>query len=222
LEWTIQTSFLGTKTSYGASDKGANTRSNVWSKGVKRMKKIFCVLFIPLVIMLALGGCKDTVAPDDGGTLPPTSSPSATPSPPRTFEYEESTLGKLHIARATDKLLNKYESFHEYIHNKDGDTLLIRTDTVIRDFAFISVKYDDTGDKVSLLAGDTLFSVDELTPEKPFVVKMLDPGGVLPAYGISFVDDNGVKRHYSINLDKRGTEEAPPYFLDEFINGNSQ
>jgi len=186
------------------------------------MKERFCVLFITLVIMLALGGCKDTVAPDNSGTLPPTSSPSETPSSPATFEYEESTLGNFHIARTTDELLNKYASFHEYIDNKDGDTLIIRTDTAIKDFAFISVKYDDTGDKVSLLAGDTLFSVDELSPQKPFVVKMLDPGGVLPAYGISFVDENGVKRYYSINLDKRGVEEAPPYYLDEFKNGNSQ
>ena len=185
------------------------------------MKKRFCILFISLVIILALGGCKDAVKPEDSGTLPPTSAPSETPLSPATFEYVESTLGNFHISRTTDELLNKYDSFHEYIINGDGDTLIIRTDTAIKDFAFISVNYDDTGGKVSLLAGDTLFSVDELSPEKPFVVKLLDPGGVLPTYGISFVDENGVKRYYSINLDKRGVEEAPPYFLLEFENGNS-
>lgn len=177
------------------------------------MKKRFCVLFITLVITLALGGCNNAEQPPPGQ--------SKTPSSPATFEYEDSTLGNFHIARTTDELLNKYDSFHEYINNEDGDTLIIRTDTEIKDFAFISVNYDDTGDKISLLAGDTLFSVDELSPEKPFVVKLLDPGGVLPVYGISFVDENGVERYYSINLSGRGVEEAPPYSLIEFENRNS-
>jgi len=178
------------------------------------MKKRFCVLFITLVITLALGGCKNTGKPDNSDISPPSSSPSETPS--ATFKYEESTLGNFHIARATDELLNKYDLFHVYISDEDGDRLIILTDKAIKDFAFISVNYDDTGDKISLLAGDTLFSIEELSPEKPFVVKLLDPGGVLPAYGISFVDENGVKRYYSINMDRRGVEEAPPYFLLEF------
>jgi len=36
-----------------------------------------------------------------------------------------------------------------------------------------------------------LSSVDELSPEKPFVVKLLTYG-LVPAYGISFVDENSV------------------------------
>lgn len=182
--------------------------------GDKRMRKRFCVLFITLVITLVLGGCKSTGKPDNSDISLPSSSPSETPS--ATFKYVESTLGNFHISRTTDELLNKYDLFHEYISDEDGDMLIIRTDKAIKGFDFISVNYDDMGDKISLLAGDTLFSIDELSPEKPFVVKLLDPGGVLPAYGISFVDESGVKRYYSINMDRRGVEEAPPYFLLEF------
>jgi hypothetical protein len=49
-----------------------------------------------------------------------------------------------------------------------------------KNFAFISVDYDDKGDEISFLAGDILSSVDELSPEKPFVVKLLTHG-LVPA-----------------------------------------
>lgn len=134
--------------------------------------------------------------------------------------YVESTSENFHIALATDELLNRYDSFHEYINNEDGARLIIWTDTVIKDFDFITVDHDDTGGKLSFLPGDTLFSVDELSPEKPFVVKLLIPGST-PAYGISFVDENGVERYFSINLSGRGADEAPPYYLLE-ENWNSK
>lgn len=134
--------------------------------------------------------------------------------------YVESTLENFHIALATDELLNRYDSFHEYINHEDGARLIIWTDTVIKDFAFITVDHDVTVSKLSFLAGDTLFSVDALSPEKPFVVKLLIPG-ILPAYGISFADENGVERFFSINLSGRGAGEAPRYYLlDE--TGNSK
>jgi len=185
------------------------------------MKKRTSVFFIILVIMLALGGCKDSAQPDNSNTLPQTSAPSETPPSPASFEYAETTLENFHVALATNELLNKYDSFHEYINDEDGARLIIWTDTAVKDFAFITVDHDDTGDKLSFLAGDTLFSIDELSPEKPFVVKLLIPGS-MPAYGISFVDENGVDKLFSINLSGRGIEEAPPYYLlDESGNGEN-
>jgi hypothetical protein len=65
-----------------------------------------------------------------------------------------------------------------------------------------------------------LFSIDELSPEKPFVVQLLIPGST-PAYGISFVDENGDEKYYTINMSGRGEEEGPPYLLLEFENENS-
>jgi len=175
------------------------------------MKRRFYLLAIILVTMLAIEGCQDTAEPDGSDPLPPASAPS---------EYVESTLENFHIALATDELLNKYDSFHEYINDEDGARLIIWTDTVIKDFAFIAVDHDNTGGKLSFLTGDTLFPVDELSPEKPFVVKLLIPGST-PAYGISFVDESGVERCFSINLSGRGAQEAPPYYLLE-ENGNGK
>ncbi len=59
-----------------------------------------------------------------------------------------------------------------------------------------------------------LFSVDELTPDKPFVVKMLFVG-LFPTYGVTFEDENGQERLYTINAAGIGPEEGDPYSLNE-------
>lgn len=174
------------------------------------MKKRCCMLFITLVIMLGIGGCNNAERPSPVQT--------ETPSIPAPSGYLEAVLGSFHIAPATNELLNKYDLFHEYINDKDGVSLIIWANTQIEDFAFISIMNYDTGDKPSYFAGDTLFSVDELSPEKPFVVNLLIPGTV-PAYGISFLDENGVEKYYTIQLSGRDAEEAPPYYFLEFENG---
>ncbi|MEA4946474.1 MAG: hypothetical protein VB058_02765 [Oscillospiraceae bacterium] len=176
------------------------------------MKKNCCVLFIAFVIMLGTGGCDNTERPS------PTQ--SGTPSTPAPSAYTESALGDFHISLATDELSKKYDSFHEYINDEGGARLIIWPDTEAKDFAFISIsiRQEDLAGKLSYFAGDTLFLVDELSPEKPFVVDLLIPGA-MPAYGISFVDENGVEKYYIIQLSGRGAEEAPPYFFLEFENG---
>lgn len=191
------------------------------------MKRNLYILLVILIMMLGFTGCHSADQPTINQTQTPSSpidseTPSApinseTPLIPAPSEFVESTLGSLHIADVTDELLSKYDSFHEYINNEDGASLVIWTDKAIKDFAFIAVDFDVTGDELSFIAGETLFSIDELSPEKPFVLKLLFPGAI-PSYGISFVDENGVERHYTINLSGQGADEAPPYFLQEFEN----
>ncbi len=180
------------------------------------MKKKMIAVILTLVLMLGVGGCQEQEAPEVTDPLEPTTGESGTP-----FEYTESSLENFHIAIAEEERLSEYDSFHEYTADEDSLKLIIWTDTKIKDFAFIAVGYVETGDEISLCAGDTLFSVDELLPEKPFVVEMTAPE-VLPPYGISFMDENGVKRYFSINADGRGAEEASPYFLLEFENVESK
>lgn len=120
-----------------------------------------------------------------------------------------------HIALATDETINKYDSFHEYNNDESGARLIIWPDGRVRNFAFISVGNREVENKIYYFAKDTLFSVEELSPEKPFVVKLLIPG-LVSAWGISFLDENNVQRYFAINLDGRGEDEASPYFLLEF------
>jgi hypothetical protein len=140
------------------------------------------------------------------------------PSSPTPSEYVESNLEHFYITLATDELLNKYDSYHEYISDEHIVRVIIWTDTDIEDFAFITVDSDVTGDKITYLAGDVLFSLDQLLPEKPFVAEIMAPE-ILPINGISFLDENGVKRYFFIQMSGRGAEEAPPFYFLEFENG---
>ncbi len=192
--------------------------------GAKKMKKRSCALLIALVFMLLVGGCNSVEStPPVQSEMPSSPAPSEdaeqseTPSSPAPTVYVESTLENFHIAIVTDELLNKYTSYHEYISD-ELERIIIWTDTDIKDFAFITVDYNDTGDKISYLAGDILSSLDELSPEKPFVADIFPPE-IFPVNGISFLDVYGVRRYFSILMDGRGVEEAPPYFFLEFENG---
>lgn len=178
------------------------------------MKKRLCLIFVALIITFALGGCKDAVNSENSDT---TSTSSETSSSSAPSDSVETSSINIQIDIATDELLGEYDSFYEYVNDEDGERLIIWTDKEVEDFAFISVDYEDTEDEIAYHAGNILYSIDELSPKKPFVVKLLTPG-LVPAYGVSFLDENGVERYYTINLSGRDPEEAPPYFLLEFEN----
>ena len=186
-------------------------------------KRVF-TLAITLILVIGFEGCREKGTPENSSTLEQSSVSSsdlssAAPSPAasKTSSDVQDEAGTIHIDLATDELLKKYSSVYEYINDEDGANVIIWTDTTVKDFAFITVNYKESDNSLSYSAGEILFSVDELTPDKPFVVKLLIPG-LIPAYGITYVDESGVTRYYSINLDGRGPEEAPPYFLLEFEN----
>jgi hypothetical protein len=128
------------------------------------------------------------------------------------------SLINIRIDSFTDKLINEYSSVHEYINDEDGDKFIIWTNTLIKDFNFITVDYADKENKYSFREVEKLFTADELSPEIPFVVKLKIPVGI-PAYGISFIDENGNVRYYTINVSGAFVGEAA--YLREFKNTNT-
>ena len=50
-----------------------------------------------------------------------------------------------------------------------------------------------------MCSSDLLYAYGALTSENPIVVTLTDYGTV-PAYGVSFVDPDGVERFYSIGI----------------------
>lgn len=166
------------------------------------MKKRFYAISMIFVMAFALAGCQEPAENGNNGTVPP-------------------APANIQIDLATDELLEPYGAVHEYIHDEDGVDLLIRTDAEVTDFAFIAVDYVEQEEQFSFVAGDPLFSVEELSPDKPFAVKM-EVAGVIPNYGVAFTDTDGTEKYYVINFSGRGEEEGPPVFLLDFeeINNN--
>ena len=102
---------------------------------------------------------------------------------------------------ATDKVLNNYSSFDEFIEFKeDGcQRIIFTSNTSIRDFNYIEVGNKDSGSNIIYFENSVLYTLDELTPEKPFIVTWMEQG-LIPHRGITFKDENNTKRYFYISM----------------------
>ena len=193
------------------------------------MKRIVFALVIILSLIISLGACSEKETLDAGDPLLETNSietteprstkpaitEANTPSSVELTGQDAITLNRVHIDLASNELLEQYFSFYEYVLDEDGANILIWTDETVTDFAFFTVHTEESEDSLSFSVDEELAFFDIFSSEKPLVVKLLIPG-LIPAYGISYVDENENEKLYTINLDGRGEGEAPPYFLLEF------
>jgi hypothetical protein len=154
------------------------------------MKRIISIVIIIFILAFSLEGCKKKT--DD--TL--TSEPSANPNVQT--EISTKTAPTVLIGHATDEISGKYSSFNEYIDNNSGEKILIRTDIAIINFDFISIGFEFEEGQFSFFSEKILYSINELPPEKPFVVRAIISEGI-PSLGISYFDENNVKRYFYIS-----------------------
>jgi len=91
----------------------------------------------------------------------------------------------LQIQRVTDEL--RLETYHEFVEFADQPRIAITTDTPLRHFTFVELDFDFfESDNMRVIILD---SVDELSPETPFVVTW-QPLGMVPHRGIFFTERN--------------------------------
>jgi len=70
------------------------------------------------------------------------------------------------------------------------------TDTPLRNFEFISVSIGNTYDEMIYLSpSETRFTLDELSPDKPIILRPTIGGGI-PNRGITFIDENGIQHYF--------------------------
>lgn len=103
---------------------------------------------------------------------------------------------------ATDALLAKYgSSINEYIEfAKAGyPKIIVAANTELKDFKYIEVGYKDENENFILYQKEVLHSLNELLPEKPFVVTWMDQG-TIPHRGISFVDENNTTKYFALSM----------------------
>lgn len=123
---------------------------------------------------------------------------------------------KIRITYFTEETLDQYDSITEYADNIGTEDIIIVADEVKSDFSFMSIKWETVGafEKANPSVDKILFSIDQLTPEKPLVIKKTNiPEIIQSDRGIKFTDKNGNERFYLI--DYTGLSELE-YF--EFVN----
>ena len=197
------------------------------------MNKCVYAFFLLIIVMLvSLTGCVGSVG------LPPDSNMASVPSSSNTEKHSEPTItgtesstDDIGTESSTDDILSvsieavedqvpKAGSYCQYINDENGIFLVISPNAVIRSFRFVTVQVDDTELGLIYSISDELYSIDELTQDKPFLVKMQFVG-LLPTYGIVFEDQKNNERFYTINMRGIDHTEGQPYYLNEVIPSKS-
>ncbi|MDL2263972.1 hypothetical protein LJC31_04910 [Synergistaceae bacterium OttesenSCG-928-I11] len=98
---------------------------------------------------------------------------------------------------ATEEVLNRYDSYHEFMEFKEEgyQKIVFLTAAPLKAFKFIEIVRNDIGLPT---AGNALYSLDELRPGEPFVVTWMEWGS-MPHRGITFIDGNDQTRCFFIS-----------------------
>ena len=188
------------------------------------MNKCVYAFFLLIIVMLvSLTGCVGSVGlpPDSKMASVPASSNTEKHSEPTSTGTESSTDDILSVSiEAVEDQVAKAGSYCQYINDENGIFLVISPNAVIRSFRFVTVQVDDTELGLIYSISDELYSIDELTQDKPFLVKMQFVG-LLPTYGIVFEDQKNNERFYTINMRGIDHTEGQPYYLNEVIPSKS-
>lgn len=102
---------------------------------------------------------------------------------------------------ASDDLLANTNSYDKVIIDlSEAQTKIVfTTDNTVKDFKYLEVLLTDCVDDTCYFdIVEELYSMSELRPERPLVIGMEFIGSI-PNRGISFIDETGIRRYFSIN-----------------------
>ena len=99
-----------------------------------------------------------------------------------------------------------------------GQRILFTTSTAVRDFNWIAIGY--TKEDMRPYAKTVLHSSEELSPGHPFTVTWKDTG-TLPHRGISYRDENGQRRYFTLNGNTAEEDGNGKFLLREFSNNRT-
>ncbi len=181
----------------------------------------YMTILLIMALSLSLTGCAEVQSEDNTLTEPPSISAEAPSSePPTTTEPGIEIEEQIDYALSVDIRDGREDDLEEgacwqYTADEDGIYLVISPDDTVYSFKFVAVHVEE-GPQYLLqyLIDEELYAIEELTSDKPFLVKMQFVG-LLPTYGIVLEDQNNHERFYTINAKGTGREESYPYYLNE-------
>ncbi|MCL2284931.1 MAG: hypothetical protein FWC32_01035 [Firmicutes bacterium] len=115
-----------------------------------------------------------------------------------------------------DEFLSTFETVHTFTYQQwETDwygTIILWPDEPLRDFAFLSILFDEDDDGMFFTVREELLTIDELLPSHAVVLNVAFIHYLIPRGGITFTDANGVQRRMFItDVSVRGG--CFPYFI---------
>ncbi|MGN1231043.1 MAG: hypothetical protein ACI4TP_04010, partial [Anaerotignum sp.] len=100
---------------------------------------------------------------------------------------------------ASDADVSEYD---EFIADTDEsqEKILFLAKSTVKDFQVLSLSLEDVDENGKVtFSTETLYALEELTPQRPLMVGITF-FGTIPNYGISYVDENGAARSFSVGI----------------------
>lgn len=180
------------------------------------MKQARLLLVFMVVFSMFLAGCADSSTPNSDPSQSLNPDPSEAGGLPESSKPGTSLTEEVLVSvdYATDELLSKYDSYAEWIEFEDEgyQKIIFTTNIAAKDFKFIEVNYRTEDADIIFFENEVLYSLEELSPEEPFVVTWMEWGSI-PHRGVSFVDETDTTRYFCIVMSGKDGS----LHLDEFM-----
>ena len=163
------------------------------------MKRILSVLLALLLLIASLAACSEAAEPEEALSPVETEIPEPEEVPPPAPPPVAAgvTAANIQVQFATEELLAQFDSIHEVVGFDEGADyarIAITTDLPVQRIGFYEFGLDDN---LTIEWTRTLYFIQELSPEIPFVVTWMP--GMVPQRGISLLDGEQ-ERAFIINL----------------------
>lgn len=126
---------------------------------------------------------------------------------------KEHALQRIRQAHWAEDVLVGLSDYHE-VSVSTAEPLarvLLSCEYAVKDFKVLGIEASPMSNSLSF-STEELYALDELTPDRPLLLNMTFYG-LLPYYGVSYVDDSGETISYSINM----SGEDGSVILTEFL-----
>lgn len=170
------------------------------------------VILLIMASSLSLAGCTAVQSGNSIAAEAPSSELPNTTEPGVGIQEQTDHVLSVDIWDVREEDVEESSDWH--IADEDGIYLAISPDATVYSFRFVTVHVEDAASGLQYVIDEELYSIENLTPDKPFLVKMQFVG-LMPTYGIAFEDQNHHERFYTINMKGTGREEGDPYYLNE-------
>lgn len=178
-----------------------------------KQKKRFLIFMV--ISTLILTACTNTTGPDNDESQLPDPPVNELEEGPEVPDSQEEEPVLIQVEPATEDLLSAYDAYDEFLDSEEdyAQEIIFTTNVPVEDFSFIKVASEDVGNDVAFHEEEVLYIQDELTPEKPLLIHWVEQG-TLPHRGITFIDESGSKRSYTLS----SSGEDGTLLLIEFTN----
>lgn len=163
------------------------------------MKEAKILLIFIATFAILFVGCTNPSTSGTSEPLDPVVSEMETAPTPSELTTPTTEKVEISIDLKRDEFLGKYASYEEFIEFDEDDyqKIVITTNVAVKDFKFIEIGFEEKEANVVFSENKVLYSLEELSPEKPFIVTWMEQGAI-PHRGISFVDETNATRCFYI------------------------